>query len=130
MTVFTVAELAGMRDVQKTYMPDACQIGTVHESQDTIGQPVPEPPSYSVETPCGLQMTGGLQRNEFRTAEGTVVYADAKLRLPYDAVVSVMDVVKITKRYGAVVTPIVYEVMGAPLSGPTGIVCYLRQVTT
>ena len=127
---FAAAELAAMREAQESFMVDACQIGTIHESQDDLGQPVPEPASYSPETPCGLQMTGGLQSAEYRMADGTLVKADAKLRLPQDAVVSVLDVVKITKRFGSAITPIVYEVMGAPATGPSGIVCYLLAVST
>ena len=127
---FTAAELTAMRSTQEAFMADACQIGSVHTSQDAIGDPVPDVASYSPETACGLQMTGGLQRNEFRTSDGTIVYADAKLRLPHDAVISVTNLVKITKRHGTAITPIVYEVMGVPLAGATGVVCYLRQVTT
>ena len=127
---FAAAELAAMREAQESFMGDACQIGTIHESQDDLGQPVPEPASYSAETPCGLQMTGGLQSAERRTSDGTIVSADAKLRLPHDAAITDTSVVKITKRFGAAITPIVYEVMGAPALGPSGIVCYLLAVTT
>jgi len=111
-------------------MADACQIGTVTSTQNEMGEIVAGAPSYAAETVCGLQMTGGLQRNEFRTGDGTVVFADAKLRLPHDATVAVTNVVKITKRFGTAITPVVYEVMGAPSVGPSGIVCYLRQVST
>jgi hypothetical protein len=127
---FTAAELSGMRDCQESFMADACQIGTITTTQDAVGELVPGAPSYAAETACGLQMTGGLQSAEYRTSDGTIVKADAKLRLPHDAVISVTNVVKITKRFGTAITPIVYEVMGVPAVGPTGVVCYLLQVTT
>jgi hypothetical protein len=127
---FTAAELTGMRDTQEAFMSDACQIGTVTTSQNDMGELVADEPSYGAEIPCGLQMTGGLQSAERRTADGTIVNADAKLRLPHDAVISVTNVVKITKRHGTAITPMVYEVMGVPAVGPSGIVCYLLAVTT
>src|SRR5665647_1175836 len=119
-----------MRDTQESFMADACQIGTVTTSQNEMGEIVAGAPSYAAETACGLQMTGGLQSAEYRTSDGTLVSADAKLRLPHDAAVAVTNVVKITKRFGTAITPVVYEVMGVPAVGPSGIVCYLRQVAT
>jgi len=119
-----------MRDTQESFMADACQIGTVTTSQNEMGEIVAGAPSYAAETACGLQMTGGLQSAEYRTSDGTLVSADAKLRLPHDAAVAVTNVVKITKRFGTAITPVVYEVMGVPAVGPSGTVCYLRQVTT
>ena len=127
---FTAAELTGMRDVQESFMADACQIGTVTNSQNDMGEIVPGTPSYAAETVCGLQMTGGLQSAERRTSDGTIVSADATLRLPHDAVITDTSVVKITKRFGEAITPMVYEVMGVPAVGPSGIVCYLLAVTT
>lgn len=127
---FTATELASMRDTQESFMADACQIGTVTKTQNSMGEEVSGPPSYAAETVCGLQMTGGLQSAERRTSDGTVVSADAKLRLPHDAVIGVTSVVKITKRFGTAITPVVYEVMGVPAVGPSGIVCYLLAVAT
>ena len=130
MTVFTAAELDSMRACQTSFMADACQIGTIARTQSATGELIEAAAVYGVETACGLEMLGGLQRNEFRTQDGSVVYADAKLRLPHGTSVAVRDVVKITKRQAVAITPIVYEVMGLPIVGVSGVVCSLRQVST
>lgn len=129
MTVFTAAELTSMRACQTAFMGDSCQIGTVSRSQSATGELIDAAASYGSELACGLEMTGGLQRNEFRTQDGTVVFADAKMRLPHGTALGVRDLVKVTKRQGTAITPMVYEVMGEPLIGSTGVVCYLRRVT-
>ena len=129
MTVFTADEIAGLQSSQESFMQDTCQVGVRGSSQDALGELV-DTFTYGSAQACGLTMSGGLQRNEFRTSDGTIVYADAALRLAHDAVVTSDDTVKITHRYGSAVTNVIYEVMGEPLVGSSGIVCYLRRVST
>jgi hypothetical protein len=133
VSLYTASELAALRECQESFMDDACQIGTLSASQDSIGDLVDaDCPAYAAEQACGLQMLSGStsSRAEFRTADGTVAFADAKLRIAHDAAVSITSVVKITKRHGTAITPIVYEVLGVPAIGASGTVCFLRQVTT
>jgi hypothetical protein len=127
------AELATMQAAQESHMFDACQVGSIVSAQDAIGDLVAGTASYGAEQACGLLMQSGTTsaRAEFRTQDGTIVQADAKLRLAHDAAVSVTSVVKVTKRFGTTLAvPLVYDVIGVPATGSTGTVCYLRQVTT
>lgn len=130
MTVFTTDEITGLQAAQEAFMQDSCQIGAHSSTQDALGELI-DAFTYGSTTPCGFKMDGGLQRSEFRTADGTVVYADAEMRLPHSAVVKPDDKVKLTARFGVpLAVALVYEVMGEPLVGPSGIVCYLRAVAT
>jgi hypothetical protein len=124
------AELAAMQTAQEAHMFDACQVGTVGTTQDAVGELVPGAPSYGAEQACGFHMVSGTWSAEYRTGDGTIVKADAKLRLAHDAAITVTSVVKVTKRYGTAITPLVYEVVGVPAAGPTGTVVYLRAVST
>lgn len=128
---FSEDQLAAMRATHAQVMGDTCQVGTIGTTQNSIGELVMAAPAYGRELACGLQMlTPGAIGAEFRTGEGTFVRADAVLRLPYGTAVTTSDVVKVTKRHGEVITPLVYEVLGLPATGASGILCYLRQVTT
>lgn len=130
MTIFATDEIAALQDAQESFMQDSCQIGARTSTQDSLGELV-DAFTYGQATPCGFKMDGGLQRNEFRTVDGAVVYADAEARLPVGTTVSADDKVKITARFGVTLAAaLVYEVMGEPLIGPSGIVCYLRAVST
>lgn len=130
MSLYTADELDALRDCQEAFMDDTCQIGTVSRTASTTGELIEAAPTYGSATVCGFEAKGGQERNEFRTEQGTVVYADAKLRLPHGTTVGPRYLVKLTKRHGTAITPVIYEVMGKPLEGTTGVVCYLRQVST
>lgn len=129
MAVFGTAELADQRATQTAFMQDSCQIGTRSSTQDAVGQLI-DTFTYGSVIACGLRMVGGLMRSEFRKPDGTIVNADAELRLPHGTVLTADDKVKVTKRHGVAITALTYDVMGEPLIGPSGIVCYLRAVTT
>jgi len=131
MSLFTASELAALRACQTAFMDDACQVGTYTPTQDTIGAMIDGAAAYAAEIACGLEMTSGnAERDEYRTADGTIVNADAKLRLPHGTTIAETNVVKITKRQGTAIAAVVYEILGKPAVGPSGIVCYLRQVST
>ena len=129
---FSEDQLAAMRATQALVMGHACQVGTIATTQNSIGELVAAAPAYGRELACGFQMLAPTAIGaEFRTADGSVVRADAVLRLPYGTAVTTSDVVKVTKRHGETITsPLVYEVLGLPAVGASGILCYLRQVTT
>jgi hypothetical protein len=130
VTLYTTAELTALRDCQESFMDDACQIGTVSTTVSAIGADV-ESVAYATEQACGLQMLAGGERAEYRNGEMTIVKADAKVRLAHDTTLAVTSKVKITKRHGeTLAAPIVYDVMGEPAVGASGMVAYLRKVTT
>ena len=130
--VITASELDALRACQSAFMGDACQVGTYTPTQDSIGALLDGTASYAAETACGLEMlaSGNAQRDEFRTGDGTIVNADAVLRLPHGTSIDEENVVKITKRHGTAITAVVYEVLGRPTVGPSGVVCALRKVST
>ena len=133
MSLYATDELEALRTCQDAFMDDACQIGTLAPTQDAIGDLVDtDGASYATEQACGLEMLVGApsSRSEYRTIDGTVAYAEARLRIAHDAAVPITSLVKITKRHGTAITPIVYEVVGQPAVGASGTVCLLRQVTT
>jgi hypothetical protein len=63
--------------------------------------------------------------------DGTeVVLTDAVLRLPIDSVVTNVDRVQVTHRYGEMLlTPWTFAVIGMPRRGPSGLLLNLRLVT-
>jgi hypothetical protein len=130
VTLFATDELTSLRTCQTAFMADSCQVGTITKTQSATGDMVDGDPAYAAEVVCGLGQVSGFERSEYRNGAMTIVKADAKIRLPYGTVIGATNVVKVTKRQGTAITPIVYEVMGEPAVGATGIVCYLRKVTT
>ncbi len=112
-------------------MDDTCQIGTLSTTASATGADT-ETYTYGAETACGLEMLSGQSsaRSEFRTADGTVAFADAKLRIAHDAAVTITSRIKVTKLHGEAITAMIYDVLGEPAIGASGMVCYLRRVTT
>ena len=129
MTLYAADELAALRECSESLMDDACQLGTKSVTASATGADV-ESFAYGVELPCGITTLSGLDRTEYRNDSMTIVQADAKLRLPYDAALTQTSRIKLTKRHGSAITPEYYEVHGEPAVGTTAIVCYLRRVTT
>jgi hypothetical protein len=61
--------------------------------------------------------------------EATVFKTDAGVRLPSNSVVTELDRIKITHRYGtALQTPLVFEIISPIKQGPTGIVLDLQTL--
>jgi hypothetical protein len=129
VTLYATDELTALRDCAESLMDDACQLGTVSLTTSATGADVAAF-TYAAETACGIQTLSGGERAEYRDGAMTVVQADAKLRLPLDAVVTKTSRVKLTRRHGTAIAAEYYEVHGEPATGTTAIVCYLRRVTT
>ena len=125
MTLST-AQLAQMRVAQADLMGDTCQIGTYSAgTADGFGN-VPGSYSYATAISCGFEWRG---TNEAHTVAMTAVNADALLRVPHTTTITARDRVKLTKRYGATITELVFEVAGIKQQGPTATLVYLKQVT-
>ena len=109
-------------------MPDTCHIVTRTPGPvDDYGNPTVTWTEGTTDVACGLDM-----RNSYEVLASTqVLVYDARLRLPIATVITNLDRIKITKRYGATLaTALLYEVIGPPRQGPSGIVVDLRTATS
>lgn len=126
MRAFDYGELDRMRATQDSAMMDTCLLGErVELSRDVYGMPVV---GWSWGDPviCGLNPVKHVE-----IMDGTeVVLTDAVLRLPIDTVITHVDRVQITRRYGeTLITPWVFACIGMPRRGPSGLLLNLRLVT-
>lgn len=127
---FTAAELSGMATVQTAHMMDTGVLQAHSATQDAHGQQVD---SYAdgVAIPCGFGYAPLGRAPEVVLEDGTTVTVDAQVRLRVadgDAARAV-DRFKLTHRFGeALNTPQVFEIVGLPRRGPSGIVLQLRKV--
>jgi hypothetical protein len=126
MRAFDYGELDGMRATQDSAMMDTCILGErVELSRDVYGMPVV---GWSWGDPviCGLNPVKHVE-----IMDGTeVVLTDAMLRLPIDTVITHVDRVQITHRYGeALIMPWVFACIGMPRRGPSGLLLNLRMIT-
>ncbi len=120
------SELAELRQAQEGHMLDRCVILAYHASRDSYGLPKP---AYTTgeEIPCGLDEGNRTEQQSI----GHVPLTDAVLRLPLTATITSLSRVRVTRRHGeAVRSPQpVYEVVGVPRLGASGLLVNLRLVT-
>jgi hypothetical protein len=124
MRVFTTTELSRMQATQEGAMMDRCEllVRLVTDRNDEYGMPLAM--WVAVDTVCGLE---NVRSEEMLNAEAH--FFDAKLRLPIDTVISNVDRVLVTQRFGVLLNAAVeYELIGSAVRGPSGLVCDLRQV--
>ena len=127
MRAFAPAELSGMQRTQNAAMMDTCII-YAHSatSQNAYGKPGATYTAGARQA-CGYDATGGgevLQGNE-------TVTVDATFRLPVGTEVSALDRVQLVARFGneLAISPM-FEVVGMPEEGPSGIVVNARKVVS
>src|SRR5690606_35182941 len=121
--MFSADELQGMRDTQETHMMDTCVLLT--RTTDTLDEYNRPAVSYaeSNPVPCGFDPTAAKEVMD----NAQVAVTDARLRLPLSADVTGLDRVRVTHRFGeALDTPVVFDVIGEPERGPSGLVLNLR----
>lgn len=125
MNVFSASELAALQATQRSAMQDSCRILRYSAVTDDYGNPAPV---YTAggEIACGVEMLERQAGEMFGSAETPA--ADVRLRLPISTVISNVDRVRITKRYGVTMTAVDYDVMQPAMRGPSGLVVMLRQV--
>ncbi len=124
MRSFTPVELARMQGTQDAAMMDACVLEAYGASTSNYGYGH----SYSdVSTSvCGLKPAPSREVME----SGQVALPDARLRLPIHTGVAGVDRVRVTHRHGvALAVPLVYDVIGLPERGPSGLQLNLRLAT-
>lgn len=126
MRAFTPGELAGLRKAQEAAMMDRCTILAYHDgTPGAYGKPRQEYiPGANVA--CGYDATA---RKEVMDGAQTAI-TDARLRLPLGTAISHLDRLRITHRLGVLLdTQPVYEIIGEPRQGPSGLLLNLRSVT-
>lgn len=127
----TDEELTELRNAAVESMQSVCLIGVLETSRGSAGA-VKESFVYDEDdrVPCGVEMlTGQAQREEFRTADGTVVQAEVRLRLPHGTVIDETSKVRLLVAYGEDLTAVDYDVLGTPAVGVTAVTAYLRAVS-
>lgn len=123
---FTDDELEYMRNVQEGHMMDTCVFQHRTVTPNTYNEQVETWPTDSAEINCGLDMRPGSER---RGVDSTVLQYDAVLRLPITTSVDVKDKIRITKRFGEILTtPLTYEIVGPVQRGPSGIRVLLKRI--
>lgn len=131
MRPFSRTELRRMQGTQQGAMQDECQVLTYRETgRDSRNMPVFDH-ILGGTFQCGLDMVTGSMPREVMLG-GEVVLLDARLRLPLEAEDDIhpTDWVKITKRFGETLDePLLYEVIGETMRGPSGLQLNLRLVT-
>ena len=129
MRALTSEERTNMQATQDSAMLDTCVLLT-HSEGETDEYGISED-AFSASNPlsCGFNDTpGGSFREVMQDAQ--VVMIDAQLRLPIDTDVSHRDRIKITHRYGEpLASAPVFEIVGVPHRGPSGLLLKLRLVT-
>jgi hypothetical protein len=127
MLPFSSSEMRWMQRIQEGAMQDTCIVMDYSQGDlDDYGNVSNPEYTDSEPTRCGLD-----PQSQTEVMDGTqVIVSDAALRLPLNTAIDNLDRVRITHRFGsALATPIIYEVIGQPAQGPSGIVVQLRSVT-
>ena len=126
MSDFTTTDLSRMQTAQQAAMQDTCQIAPRVTTTNALGEPVYTWPTYGAAIDCGLSMKGGRERTR---PDGTILITDGLLRLPIATTVNVTDRIKITYRFGVAITELVFDVVGTPMRGPSGLQVELKAVS-
>lgn len=123
--IFTSDELTEMQTAQEAHMMDVCIIGVFSQTRDDYKTPVDAWAFGVTEIPCGLEQETGSEELE---PTKTVIRWDATLRLPIAQTVSEHDVIKIIKRHGVAITPIIYGIVSPIRRGPSGNRIRLKRI--
>lgn len=125
MPLLTDGELDWMRAAQADHMNDTCVILAYGSTTDENNMPKPTYTAGS-EMACGFRAR--TPREVLERAE--VAMSDGDVRLPIGTSLDRRSRIKITKRHGTTLNPAeVYEIIGAPLRGPSGLVVLLKRAT-
>ncbi len=126
---FDDRDLAEMRAAQADHFNDRClRLTWVADGTDELNLPIEDWTAAEVLS-CGF--SSSRQREVMVGTE--VVLSNGQLRLPIGTPVDHRDRFRITHRHGSAVAELdavnVYEVLGAPNLGPSGVVLDLRLAT-
>jgi head-tail adaptor len=124
---FSADELSEMRTAQTGHMMDTCVIQTCTQTANSYGEMI-ETFTDGTALDCGLDMRPGSER---RGMDATLVEYDAVLRLAISQAPDARSRIKVTKRFGEVLsTALVYEIVSPIQRGPSGIRLILKKVLT
>lgn len=125
MMNFSPGELNDMREAQEAHMMDTCLIAEPAKTADSYNLPAESWDWTAAETSlCGFDSSPSQE------LLNQVPSSEAVLRLPIETILSNQARVRVTKRFDETQdTPMTYEVIGAPRSGPSGLLIWLKQVT-
>jgi len=123
---FTASDLASMRDAQTGHMMDTCYIQALTQTTNTFGEVVNSWADSGSAVDCGLDMKPG---SEVRGTNKTVVQYDATLRLAITTTIDETQRIRVTKRFGESITPIIYDIVSPIQRGPSGIRLLLNKVS-
>lgn len=122
---FTPSELEYMRSVQEGHMMDICVFQTQSYTANSFNEQV-ESWVDATSSICGLDMKSGSER---RGVDNILVQYDAVLRLPITTVVDEKDKIKVTHRFGELLTiPLIYEIVSPIQRGASGIRILLKRI--
>lgn len=125
MPLLTAGELDWMRATQADHMNDTCVILVYGSTTDENNMPKP---AYPAGSPMACGFRARTPREVLQRAE--VAMSDGDIRLPVGTTIDRRSRIKITKRHGATLSPAeVYEIIGEPLRGPSGLVVLLKRAT-
>lgn len=124
MRVLSQSELGGMERTQEAAMMDTCIIYAYSAAgRDAYGKPAPTYTALGA-TRCGYKAdasTEVLPGNDTATI-------DATIRLPGSTSINDRDRLELIRRFGRLMVPIMFEVVGQPAPGPSAIVAKVRRV--
>jgi head-tail adaptor len=124
--MFTSADLTNMRGAQTDHMLDECYIQALTQTTNTFGEVVNAWSDSGSALACGLDMRPG---SEERGPQKTIVQYDATLRLAITNLTEETQRIRITKRFGESITPLVYDIAAPVQRGPSGIRILLNKVS-
>jgi hypothetical protein len=114
-----------MRFDQEAHMMDTCLIAEPTSTEDDYNNEV-----ETFTWASAPQEVCGFNGNPSREVLNQVPTSEAIVRVPITRTISNRARVRITKRFGETeASPITYEVVGMPRSGPSGKLVWLKKVT-
>lgn len=128
MSVFSAAELAGMRLTQESHMSHRAVFYPWRRTQDLDSGQMVNSYVADSETGCGVRFTP--QAGTLEGTEGTVI-ANYQIRLPIAMLgrATALCRYEIVSAFGELLNPTwMLEQVGPPAPGPSGLLIYARRV--
>lgn len=128
MSVFSLAELAGMRATQEAHMSHRALFYPWRPAQDAESGQMVNEWAPGGETPCGVHFTP--QGAVLEGTEGTVI-ANYRVRLPLEMLSRVGPQCRyeVVEAFGELLTPSwLLEQVGPAAPGPSGLLVLARRV--
>lgn len=123
---FSADELADMREAQDGHMLDLCIIQTYSRTYNSFNEEIPAYTDAAAAISCGLDMRPGSEQHR---QDMTTLEWDATMRLPLTTALDAKDRLKVTHRFGELLsTALIYRVEGPIQRGPSGVRVRLRRV--